>query len=230
MIALELNDVHRIYGGGSTQRAAVGGVTLRIEQGERVVVLGASGSGKTTLLNLAAGLDRPSHGHIQLLGQAIDQLSQGRLAALRRVHVGFVFQILNLLPSLNVRQNVELPLAINNVGRKQRLERVRELLQLADLENRAEAYPEELSIGQQQRIAALRAVAHRPRVVFMDEPTSALDSTQADRLIGLVEQLNRLDGNVVMVATHDPRIAERFGRTIHLLDGRIMEDRRLAHD
>jgi putative ABC transport system ATP-binding protein len=220
MIPLELQAVCKDY--GSQSPPALNDVTLSVGTGELVAVLGASGSGKTTLLNLAAGLDVPTQGSIRVLGQDLVAMSQSKLTTFRRNHLGFVFQTLNLLPTLTAAENIELPLAMTGQPRGARRDRVRELLNKAGLSDRADALPDRLSTGQQQRVAVLRAVSHRPALVLMDEPTSALDSHTAERLMDLILELNREEQTTVLVATHDTRISRMLSRSVRLLDGRIV--------
>lgn len=224
MTALEFHDVWKRYDRGPTEWAALAGVDLRIDCGQTVAIVGASGSGKTTLMNLAAGLDRPTRGDVVLMDTSLGSLGPSSLARHRRAHVGFVFQVLNLLPALTVGENIELPMALNGWARPRRVDRAGSLLAAADLRDAQDRYPHELSVGQQQRVAVLRALAHKPAVVLMDEPTSALDSPHADQLMDLVFALACSDGVTVLVATHDERIAGRFGRRIRLFDGRVAED------
>ncbi len=221
MTPLELRDICKDYGGQSPP--ALNGVTLTVGAGELVAVLGASGSGKTTLLNIAAGLDRPTQGSIRILGQDLALMSQSQLTTFRRTHLGFVFQTLNLLPTLTAAENIELPLALIGQPRRVYRDRVLDLLAKAGLSDRADALPDRLSTGQQQRVAVLRAVSHRPALVLMDEPTSALDSHTAELLVDLILELNRSEQTTVLVATHDTRISRMLSRSVRLLDGRIVD-------
>lgn len=218
MNILELHGVRKSYPG---RPAALDGVTLNVAPGETVALLGASGSGKTTLLNLMAGLDRADAGSIRFLGQELTGLSEGRLTALRRRHMGFVFQTLNLVPTLTASENIELALTLAGKGKAEGRNRAEELLACAGLAGEADRLPEDLSLGQQQRVAVLRAVAHEPELVLMDEPTSALDKQTARTLMQLGLELNRGKGRCVVIATHDARLAEMLPRTLPLSDGRI---------
>jgi ABC-type lipoprotein export system ATPase subunit len=224
MTALEFQGVWKRYERGPTEWDALAGLNLRIDRGETVAVVGASGSGKTTLMNLAAGLDRPTRGRVLLMGEPLEALGPAAMARRRRAHVGFVFQVLNLLPALTVEENIELPMALNGWGRPRRRDRARTLLEAADLANFQARFPHELSLGQQQRVAVLRALAHQPAIVLMDEPTSALDSSHSGRLMDLVLDLAAREQVTVLVATHDERVAERFRRRVRLLDGRVVGD------
>ena len=228
MSILQLENVSRFYGSGSMTVRALTEVSLAVEAGETMALVGTSGSGKTTLLNLAAGLDRPSEGTVRLMGTSLVGLSEARRARLRRPSVGFVFQALNLIPWLTVSENIQLPLAMVGLARAERLARVSSLLAASGLETRARAFPQELSAGEQQRVAALRAVAHRPKLVLMDEPTSCLDTQNAGILMELIVDLNRVEGATVILATHDARVAGRMQRVIDLCDGRISHGRAKA--
>ena len=224
MSILQLENVSRFYGSGSTSVCALKNVSLTVEPGETVALVGTSGSGKTTLLNLAAGLDRPSEGNVLLMGQSLADFNEARRARLRRTCVGFVFQALNLIPWLNISENIQLPLAMVGQAGAERIERASSLLASAGLETRARAFPQELSAGEQQRVAALRAMAHRPKLVLMDEPTSCLDTQNAGILMELVVDLNRDEGVTVILATHDPRVAGRLQRVTGLCDGQVTDD------
>ncbi len=224
MSILAFEQVSRVYGRGATSANALHGVTLTLEPGEFVALVGASGSGKTTLLNLAAGLDRPTAGQVRLREQSLADLDERGLARLRRAHTGFVFQTLNLLPILTAAENIRVPLALNGWPAEPQRQRVAELLAAAGLGHRADAFPHELSGGEQQRVAGLRAVAHRPALVLLDEPTSSLDTAHATVLLELLRLLNEREGTTLLIATHDERIARRTRRTVSLCDGRIVDD------
>jgi putative ABC transport system ATP-binding protein len=230
MNTVEFDNVWKYYGRGEKSIAAVGGLDVRIGQGRMVAVMGPSGSGKTTFLNLAAGLDQPSRGDVRLMGQSLAAMSETRLADVRRRHVGFVFQTLNLLPILTAGENIELPLALNDQGARERAIRVAELLVMGGLSDRAESLPVQLSQGEQQRIAVLRSVAHRPGVVFMDEPTSALDTQRTDELMDLMLRINEREQTTFVVTTHDRRVADRFHEVMQLVDGRLWAAERNHHD
>ena len=224
MSVLTLHNVSKTYGAAPTAVRALDGVSLDIPVGQTVALAGASGSGKTTLLNVAAGLDRASEGTVCLAGRDLADASERALALLRRRTVGFVFQSLNLVSTLTAGENVELAMALAGQGREARRTRAADLLSRGGLADRAGAFPDELSAGQRQRIAALRAVAHRPDLVLMDEPTSCLDTENANRLVDLLLELNRCENTTIVLATHDSRISDRLGRTVRLRDGRIVDD------
>jgi len=223
MTALHLNEVVMVFERGQARCQALAGVSLSLERGQTAALVGTSGSGKTTLLNVAAGLERPTAGTVELLGQSLTGLNQSRLSMLRRRSMGFVFQAFNLLTGMTAWQNVELPLVLNGWPRQRRTARVEQLLEAAGLSAKASANPVELSGGEQQRIAVLRALAHEPQLVLMDEPTSCLDSHNASELIDLVLDLNRRQGATILLATHDAQLAQRLGQVIHLRDGQVEE-------
>jgi len=224
MSVIAFHGVSKTYGRGETAAPALRQVTLAFAQGEVAAFMGPSGSGKTTLLNLAAGLDRPSTGTICLLGHDLGRLSETGLALLRRRHVGVVFQTLNLVRILTAAENIAISLELNGASRAERDRRVQELLDLAGLPDRGAAFPGELSGGEQQRIAVLRAVAHRPGLVVLDEPTSSLDTAHAHVLLDLLLRLNREEHTTMLIATHDDRVARRAARRIELLDGEVTCD------
>lgn len=224
MSVLSFNNVSKIYGAGPATVYALRDICITIESGQTVALVGASGSGKTTLLNLAAGLDRPSVGRIDLGTHLLTEMSERALALMRRKQVGFLFQSLNLVATLSVSENIRLALELAGV-KGDRSRRISQLLELAGLSSKTDEFSDKLSTGQQQRVAALRAVAHRPRLVCMDEPTSCLDSENADRLMRLLCELNRAEGTTMILATHDVRIARQMERIIQLRDGKIVDDK-----
>ena len=199
-------------------------VDLTIEAGEFVAVLGPSGSGKSTLLGLAAGLDRPSSGEVLLDGEPVHLLSEDALALLRRRKVGFVFQSFQLLPNLTALENVMLPLEL--LGKRAPEERAMELLREVGLEERTHHYPVQLSGGEQQRVAVARAFAPSPSLLLADEPTGTLDSRTGERILAALEGLWTGTGATLVLVTHDPALAARARRQVHLLDGRIARDER----
>jgi putative ABC transport system ATP-binding protein len=195
------------------------GIDLDIQAGDYVALMGPSGSGKSTLLNLLAGIDKPSSGAIHVAGVDIARLSEAELAAWRSANVGFIFQFYNLMPVLDAFDNVELPLLLTSLSRKDRRERVETALALVGLTDRKEHYPNELSGGQQQRVAIARALIGDPTLIVADEPTGDLDRTTAEEILGLLEQLNREVGKTIVMVTHDPKAAEKAHRVIHLEKG-----------
>jgi putative ABC transport system ATP-binding protein len=199
------------------------GLDLTIGRADFVAVMGPSGSGKTTLLNLLGGIDQPDTGAIHVAGQRIDALSEGELARFRAANVGFIFQFYNLMPMLTAAQNVELPLLLTRLGRKERAKRVETALAIVNLADRAKHYPREMSGGQQQRVAIARAIVSDPNLLLADEPTGDLDRTSADEILTIMQLLNRELGKTVVMVTHDPAAARYARRTWHLDKGSFVE-------
>jgi putative ABC transport system ATP-binding protein len=192
---------------------------LDVAVGDFVALMGPSGSGKSTLLNLIAGIDKPSSGEIRVAGVDIAQLTESELAGWRAEHVGFIFQFYNLMPVLSAFDNVELPLLLTSLSRRERHERVETALALVGLADRMEHYPNELSGGQQQRVAIARALITDPTLIVADEPTGDLDRTTAGEILDLLDRLNRELGKTILMVTHDPKAAEKAHRMIHLEKG-----------
>jgi putative ABC transport system ATP-binding protein len=199
---------------------ALRGVSLRVNQGDYIAIVGPSGSGKSTLLQLLGGIDTPSSGAVEILGTPLETLGDGELTRLRLTRLGFIFQRFHLLPVLTARENVELPMAEAGVRRPERQARARELLDFVGLGHRAEHRATQLSGGEMQRVAIARALANRPAVVLADEPTGELDAATGQEILGLFRRLNQ-DGTTLVVVTHDDRLAAEAARVIHMLDGAI---------
>ena len=200
---------------------AVRGVDLEVSEGEFVAMAGPSGSGKTTVLNLLGGLTRPTRGKVWIDGREISELPDRELAKVRLSRIGFVFQSYNLLPVLTAAENAEFTMLLQGVPARERRERVRRLFAEIGLEGLEDRKPPKLSGGQQQRVAVARAVLADPALVLADEPTANLDSAMAEALLDVMEQLNRDKGTTFVFSTHDPRVMERAGRLIRLVDGQI---------
>ena len=194
-------------------------IDLDIAAGEYIALMGPSGSGKSTLLNLIAGIDKPSAGEIRVAGVDIARLDDADLAAWRAAHVGFIFQFYNLMPVLTAFENVELPLLLTSLSRRERRQRVETALALVGLTDRKSHYPNELSGGQQQRVAIARAFISDPTLIVADEPTGDLDRTTAEEILGLIDRLNRELGKTIIMVTHDPKAAEKAHRVAHLEKG-----------
>ena len=203
-------------------------IDLDVAAGEFIALMGPSGSGKSTLLNLIAGIDKPSSGTIAIGGVDIARLSEGELADWRAANVGFIFQFYNLLPVLSAFDNVELPLLLTGLSRRQRQERVADMLHLVGLSDRADHYPNELSGGQQQRVAIARALVTDPTLIVADEPTGDLDRTTGAEVLSLLNQLVHELGKTVVMVTHDPKAAASAGRVVHLEKGVLASDAALA--
>ncbi len=214
-------NLYKSYRRGSQEVAVLEGITLAIEEGSFVALMGPSGSGKTTLLNLIAGIDRPDAGHLIVAGTDITSLGELDLARWRARHVGFVFQFYNLLPVLSGLENVELPLLLRNLNRRERREHAMVALELVGLKDRMHHFPRELSGGQQQRVAIARAIVTDPTLIVADEPTGDLDKVSAGDVLTLLEQLNQDFGKTIIMVTHDPKAAEK-ARKIHHLDKGVL--------
>jgi putative ABC transport system ATP-binding protein len=195
------------------------GIDLDVFAGDYIALMGPSGSGKSTLLNLIAGIDKPNAGEIRIAGVDITQLGDSELAAWRATNVGFIFQFYNLMPVLTAYGNVELPLMLTPMSRRERRERVETALSLVGLADRMDHYPSELSGGQEQRVAIARALITDPTIIVADEPTGDLDRTTAEEILGLLDRLNRELGKTIIMVTHDPKAAEKAHRLIHLEKG-----------
>jgi putative ABC transport system ATP-binding protein len=220
MALVELRNVSKIYRLGEEEIRALDDVTLDIDEGELISIIGPSGSGKSTLMHILGCLDSPSKGTIKLDGIMIQNASSRQLAAIRNRKIGFVFQFFNLLPKLNVVQNVELPMIYSGISAKERRKRALASLEAVDLANRAKHRPSQLSGGQQQRVAIARALVNDPRIVFADEPTGNLDSHTGDAILNLFRQLSQA-GRTIVLVTHDPEIAAVTPRRIEIRDGKI---------
>jgi putative ABC transport system ATP-binding protein len=220
---IELREVSRIYRRGADEVHALERVSLSIERGRFAALVGPSGSGKSTLLNILAGLDRPTAGSVTVAGQRLSELSEDELAKFRARHVGFVFQFFNLIPVLDARGNVELPLLLTRLDKRARRERAETALRVVGLSERAEHTPNELSGGEQQRVAIARAIVTDPEIVVADEPTGDLDAKNAIEILGLLRDLCREFGKTVVMVTHDPR-GEAFVDETHHLDKGVLRD------
>ena len=218
---VSIRDLHKVYHRGGERIDVLQGVNLDIPQGDFLALMGPSGSGKTTLLNLMGGLDTPSEGSIAVGGDRIDKMSGGKLATWRARHIGFVFQMYNLLPVLTAARNVELPLLLTKLGKADRRKRVQVALSVVGLAERASHYPRQLSGGQEQRVGIARAIVTDPTLLLCDEPTGDLDRKSGDEVLDLLQTLNREHGKTIVMVTHDPRAAERANRTLHHEKGRL---------
>jgi putative ABC transport system ATP-binding protein len=214
-----LREVAKTYRRGSEELHVLQGVSLTVDKGDFVAFMGPSGSGKTTLLNLLGGLDVPTVGSVTVAGDEISRLSRAKLAAWRARHVGFVFQMYNLIPVLSAFRNVELPLLLTPLSRAERKRHVETALAVVGVADRMHHKPQELSGGQQQRVAIARAVVADPTFLLCDEPTGDLDRHSADEILALLEKLSTELGKTILMVTHDPKAAERAHATLHLDKG-----------
>jgi putative ABC transport system ATP-binding protein len=214
-------DVHKHFSRGSERIDVLKGVNLEIPKGDFLALMGPSGSGKTTLLNLMGGLDSPTGGHVEVGDVRISELGGGRLSRWRSQHIGFVFQLYNLLPVLTAERNVELPLLLTKLSKSERRKHVAIALKIVGLADRAKHYPRQLSGGQEQRVGIARAIVTDPTLLLCDEPTGDLDRKAGDEILDLLQALNREHGKTIVMVTHDPHAAERARRTLHLEKGSL---------
>jgi len=228
MSFIECINVTREYRKGENIIRPLDGLDLEIDRGEFTALMGPSGSGKTTLLNLIAGIDSPTRGRLVIDGVDISTLSRGRLASWRTAHVGYVFQLYNLVPVLTSYENVELPLLVHSLIRKERHERVARALEHVGIADRHDHFPRQLSGGQEQRVAIARAIVTDPSIIVADEPTGDLDKTSASEIMRLLRRLNEEMGATVIMVTHDPKTAEYARRTLHLEKGRLVGEEALS--
>ena len=222
MALVELRNVSKIYRLGGEEIRALDDVSLDIDAGEFISIIGPSGSGKSTSMHILGCLDSPSKGTIKLDGTMIQNASSRQLAAIRNRKIGFVFQFFNLLPKLNIQQNVELPMIYSGISGRERKERAEKALEAVDLGNRAKHRPSQLSGGQQQRAAIARALVNDPKIVFADEPTGNLDSHTGNAILELFRRLSQ-QGRTIVLVTHDPEISAVTPRRIEIRDGKIAE-------
>jgi len=223
---IECRRLTREYRKGDTVIRPLDEVDLDVDRGEFLALMGPSGSGKTTLLNLIAGIDAPTAGAITVDGVKITELGRNRLAAWRSAHVGYVFQLYNLIPVLTAFENVELPLLLQSLSRRERRKRTWDALQSVGIADRHDHFPRQLSGGQEQRVAIARAIVTEPSIIVADEPTGDLDRDAAEAVMTLLKGLNEQLGRTVILVTHDPRTAAYADRTIRLDKGRFVSDRR----
>ena len=212
-------DVHKEFRRGGERIDVLQGTNLEIPRGDFLALMGPSGSGKTTLLNLLGGLDSPTKGAIEVAGQRIDRLSSGTLAKWRAANVGFVFQLYNLLPVLTAARNVELPLLLTSLSKRERRAHVATALAVVGLTDRARHFPRQLSGGQEQRVGIARAIVNDPTLLLCDEPTGDLDRRAGDEILDLLQALNREHGKTIVMVTHDPHAATRARRVLYLDKG-----------
>src|ERR671930_549454 len=223
MALIELRDVSKSYRRDALVIPVLTGVAITVPAGDFMGLMGPSGSGKSTLLNLLAGIDRPTRGSIRVADTEISSLPERALAAWRARHIGFIFQLYNLIPVLTAFENVELPLLLTNLSKKQRREHVMTALGIVGLDDREKHYPRQLSGGQEQRVAIARAIVTDPTLLLADEPTGDLDAKSAGEVLTLLQRLNREFKKTIVMVTHDPHAAERASRILHLEKGTLVE-------
>jgi putative ABC transport system ATP-binding protein len=228
MALVEIRDVYKSFTRGAERIEVFTGLTLDVEQGNFTALMGPSGSGKSTLLNLIAGLDRPTSGSVRVNGSEVSAMTPTQLAGWRSENVGFVFQSFNLLPVLTAFQNVELPLLLTRLSKKDRDERIKIALGVVGLEDRMDHYPRQLSGGQEQRVAIARAIVADPTLVLLDEPTGQLDAKSSQEVLSLLARLNAEFGKTILIVTHDPAAASRAKRQLHLEKGTFVEQAELV--
>jgi len=221
---VSIHDLRKVYQRGGERIDVLQGINLEIPRGDFLALMGPSGSGKTTLLNLMGGLDTPSNGSISVGGDRIDNMAGGKLSAWRARHIGFVFQLYNLLPVLTAARNVELPLLLTKLGKADRRKRVQVALSVVGLADRMNHYPRQLSGGQEQRVGIARAIVTDPTLLLCDEPTGDLDRKAGDEILDLLQTLNREHGKTIVMVTHDPHAAARAKRTLHLDKGLLVTE------
>ena len=224
MAILETKDLRKIYGSGENEVHALDGVSISVEEGEFVAVIGTSGSGKSTLLNMIGGLDRPTSGSVTIRGKELLKMKDEELTIFRRRNIGFVFQNYNLLPVLNVYENIVYPIEID--GGKTDTRFVKEIIHTLGLEQKLKNMPNNLSGGQQQRVAIARALATKPAIILADEPTGNLDSKNSQEIVELLKMSNKKYDQTLIIITHDENIALQADRIIAIEDGRITRDER----
>ncbi len=218
---VQIDGVEKVFHRGSEDIHVLHELSLTVESGDFLALMGPSGSGKSTLLNLIGGLDRPTKGRVHVAGERVDTLSDSRLAAWRARHVGFVFQFYNLLPVLSAERNVELPLLLTPLSKAERKKHVETALAVVGLTHRAKHYPREMSGGEQQRVGIARAIVTDPTLLLCDEPTGDLDRKSGDEILDLLQALNRQQGKTIIMVTHDPHASARATHTVHLNKGQL---------
>jgi len=228
MALIELRDVTKSYRRDANEISVLDGVSITVDEGDFLGLMGPSGSGKSTLLNLLAGIDRPTRGAVRIGGTEVSALSERALAAWRARHIGFIFQLYNLIPVLTAFENVELPLLLTNLSKKQRRDHVMTALGIVGLSDRETHYPRQLSGGQEQRVAIARAIVADPTLLLADEPTGDLDAKSAGEVLTLLQRLNREYRKTIVMVTHDPHAAERATHLLHLEKGTLVEQTRVA--
>tara|TARA_Y100000814_G_scaffold40966_1_gene25746 strand:- start:266 stop:922 length:657 start_codon:yes stop_codon:yes gene_type:complete len=217
---LKVSKIEKSYGASKVLR----GIDFRMEEGERIAIMGPSGSGKSTLLNCIGGIDRPDNGEILFEGQILTNLSEQELCELRRNKISTIFQFFHLLPTLTARENIEFPMLLNSVSARERNEKVDELLNAVKIQHRACAFPHELSGGEKQRVAIARSLSMHPKLILADEPTGNLDSKNTDSVLELIEKLSKQHGIAMLLVTHNEEVTRICDQTITMNDGLILSE------
>ena len=221
---VRVENVEKVFHRGSEDIHVLANLNLQVPTGDFLALMGPSGSGKTTLLNLIGGLDRPTRGSVSIAGERIDELSDRALAAWRARHIGFVFQLYNLMPVLTAERNVELPLLLTHLSKAERKKHVETALAMVGLSHRAKHYPRTLSGGEQQRVGIARGIVTDPTLLLCDEPTGDLDRKSGDEILDLLQALNREHKKTIVMVTHDPHASARAARTLHLDKGQLTKE------
>ena len=217
---LKVSKIEKSYGASKVLR----GIDFRMEEGERIAIMGPSGSGKSTLLNCIGGIDRPDNGEILFEGQSLTSLSEQELCELRRNKISTIFQFFHLLPTLTARENIEFPMLLNSVSARERNQKVDELLNAVKIQHRAGAFPHELSGGEKQRVAIARSLSMQPKLILADEPTGNLDSKNTDSVLELIEKLSKQHGIAMLLVTHNEEVTRICDQTITMNDGLILSE------
>ncbi|MBN77909.1 MAG: hypothetical protein CMO36_06840 [Verrucomicrobiaceae bacterium] len=217
---LKVSKIEKSYGASKVLR----GIDFRMEEGERIAIMGPSGSGKSTLLNCIGGIDRPDNGEILFEGQILTSLSEQELCELRRNKISTIFQFFHLLPTLTARENIEFPMLLNSVSARERNQKVDELLNAVKIQHRACAFPHELSGGEKQRVAIARSLSMQPKLILADEPTGNLDSKNTDSVLELIENLSKQHGIAMLLVTHNEEVTRICDQTITMNDGLILSE------
>lgn len=225
-VLIELRDIRKYYDASGVRTKALDGITISIDKGEFVAIMGASGSGKSTLMNIIGAIDEASKGKYILSGKNVSALNNKELANLRNKEMGYIFQSFNLLEELTIMENVEMPLGYAGIRGKERKKRALELLEKVGLEGKKNAYPRQLSGGQQQRVAIARALVNQPSLLLADEPTGNLDSTNGEEVMNQLVDLHK-EGTTIILVTHDDKVASFADRRIEMKDGKVVNDKKL---
>ncbi len=222
-VIVDVKDLYKIYKVGTNKVRALNGISFQVYEGEFCAIVGTSGSGKSTLLNMLAGLEHPTKGNIVIQGQHMERMTENQLVAVRREHVGFIFQSFNLMSAMTAVENVALPLTFRGVPKKERLKRAERMVKLVGLEKHKKHRPNQMSGGQQQRVGMARALVLNPDIVFADEPTGNLDSVTSEDMMNLMRNVVNKHHKTLVMVTHDNQLASYADRIIHIRDGRIIE-------